>query len=79
MVTGMAKRKVTFSLDPTTVALAERAAKKAGLSVSAWMDAAARREAVRTGAAPEPFDPAAEALQDETERTAAEADVRAAG
>jgi hypothetical protein len=78
MVTGMAKRKVTYSLDAATVALAEKAAARAGLSTSAWLDRTARREAVRTGAAPL-RGVLLDARLDETERTAGEADPHATG
>ncbi|WP_043537294.1 hypothetical protein [Saccharomonospora cyanea] len=45
----MATRKVTVSLDDGVLAFAEQAAKAHGVSVSAWLSRAARREAVRTG------------------------------
>ncbi len=91
MVSGMAKRKVTYSLNATTVALAEQAASRAGLSTSAWLDRVARREAVRTGIGPArrlladagPADARladallTEARLDETERAAAEHERRA--
>jgi len=68
----MAKRKVTYSLNASTVALAEQAASRAGLSTSAWLDQAARREAVRTGVG-SARDVLSDAVQDERERVAAEA------
>jgi hypothetical protein len=48
----MATREVTVSLDATALDLVERAAAREGMSVSAWLSRAARREAVRTGAGP---------------------------
>ncbi|MEV4757145.1 hypothetical protein AB0J86_18810 [Micromonospora sp. NPDC049559] len=39
--------KVTLSLNPDTLARARAAAERAGMSLSAWMDRAARREALR--------------------------------
>lgn len=39
--------KVTLSLNPDTLARARAAADQAGLSLSAWLDRAARREALR--------------------------------
>ncbi|WP_433788121.1 hypothetical protein ACQPX6_15085 [Actinomycetospora sp. CA-101289] len=75
----MATRKVTFSLDETALSLAEAAAQRAGLSTSAWLSAAARREAVRQGAGDRWGDPAAEAAGDDTDQAAAEAEVRATG
>jgi len=73
----MAKRKVTYSLLASTVALAEQAASRAGLSTSAWLDQVARREAVRTGVGAVP--PALlDAVLDESERAAGEAHLRAA-
>lgn len=84
-VNGMATRKVTVSLDDTAHELAERAASRAGLSLSAWISRAARREAVRTGYGPlavtSTADAAAleDALADEAELDAAEEDLRAAG
>ena len=85
-ILSMAAKKVTVSMDAGTHELAERAARLEGLSFSAWLSRAARREAVRLGAAPvRDADPAtpdpalAEALADEAERAAAEEDMRAAG
>lgn len=81
MVKGMPTKKVTVSFDSVALKLAERAAAREGLSVSAWVSRAARREAVRTGVGPTRardlvlFD----ALADEAELTAAEEDMRAAG
>jgi hypothetical protein len=75
----MATRKVTLSLDQTAFAMAEVAAARAGMSTSAWMSAAARREAVRAGAGTEWGDPARAALDDDADRNAAEAHLRAAG
>jgi hypothetical protein len=78
MVPGMAKRKVTYSLDPHTVSLAEKAAARAGLSTSAWLDRAARREAVRTGPGTR-LTVLGDARLDERERSAGEADLHATG
>ncbi len=75
----MATRKVTLSIDQTTWTLTEAAAARAGLSPSAWLSAAARREAVRLGAGTEWGDPKADAMADEAELGEAEADLRAAG
>jgi hypothetical protein len=76
----MATRKVTVSLEVGALELAERAARRDGLSISAWLSRAARREAVRTGVGrPTPDEQAlAEAINDEAERAAAEAELRAA-
>jgi len=79
MVFGMATRKVTLSLDQTAYALAESAAARAGISTSAWLSAAARREAVRLGAGSDWGDHHAEALADAADLAAAEAELRAAG
>ena len=78
MVRGMAKRKVTYSLDPHTVSLAEKAAARAGLSTSAWLDRVARREAVRTGTGTR-LTVITDARLDERERSAGEADLHATG
>jgi hypothetical protein len=75
----MATRKVTLSLDESAYALAERAAALAGLSTSAWLSAAARREAVRLGAGTHWGQPEAEALAEDADLAAAEDDLRAAG
>jgi hypothetical protein len=74
----MAKREVTYSLDPTTVTLAEKAAARAGLSTSAWLDQAARREALRSGVGRRRA-ALLDARLDERERAAGEADVHATG
>lgn len=79
MVIGVATKKVTVSLDTAALSLAEQAAARCGLSLSAWLSKAARREAVRTGAGPPPADPVVEATTDEAEWRAAEEDMRAAG
>ena len=42
--------KVTLSLNPDTLAKARQAAKHDGLSLSAWIDRVARREALRLAA-----------------------------
>lgn len=73
-VTGMATRKVTVSLDATALSLAARE----GLSLSAWLSRAARREAVGTGAGPV-VDGLADAVADEAELSEALRDQRAAG
>lgn len=79
MINSMATRKVTLSIDHTAWALAEAAAARAGISPSAWLSAAARREAVRLGAGTDWGDAEAEALAYDGDLAAAEADVRAAG
>lgn len=78
MVIGMATRKVTVSLDVVALDLVERAAARDGISMSAWLSRAARREAVRTGVGPV-GDVLTDALADEAELVAAERDLRAAG
>lgn len=78
MMNGMATRKVTLSLDETAWSFAEQAAARAGVSPSAWISRAARREAVRTGLTAVP-DPVEIAMADEAERLAAEAAIRAEG
>ena len=76
----MATRKVTVSLDITALGMVEQAARRDGLSLSAWLSRAARREAVRSGFAKAQSDDALpEALADERERELAEEDLRAAG
>jgi len=77
-MSGMATRKVTLSLDAAAWSFAEQAAARAGISPSAWLSRAARREAVRTGCSPV-ADPADFATEDEAERAAAEEMVRAQG
>ncbi|MFC9996451.1 hypothetical protein [Nocardia sp. NPDC127526] len=74
----MATRKVTLSLDAAAWSYAEQAAARAGMSPSAWISRAARREAVRTGCLPGP-DPVDIAEADERERAAAEKELRAQG
>lgn len=78
-IISMATRKVTLSIDSTAWALAELAAARAGISPSAWLSAAARREAVRLGAGTDWGDAEAEALAQDGDLAAAEADIRAAG
>jgi hypothetical protein len=80
-VRGMSTKKVTVSFDSVALRLAERAAAREGLSVSAWVSRAARREAVRTGVGPGHSRDLvlSDALTDEAELTAAEEDMRAAG
>ena len=77
----MATRKVTLSLDEAAWSFAEQAAARAGMSPSAWISRAARREAVRTGVGPalDPAAVAAEAAADEAELAAAEEAMRAQG
>ncbi|MGH4008994.1 MAG: hypothetical protein ACRDTH_12710 [Pseudonocardiaceae bacterium] len=75
----MATRKVTLSIDQTAWALAEAAAARAGLSPSAWLSAAARREAVRLGSGTDWGDTEAEALGYDADLATAEKDLRAAG
>ncbi len=77
-VIGVATRKVTVSLDATALDLAEAAAARDGVSMSAWLSRAARREAVRTGAGPV-VDVLADALADEAELIEADRQMRAAG
>jgi hypothetical protein len=52
---------------------------KSDLSTSAWLSAAARREAVRLGAGSDWGDHHAQALADDADLAAAEAQLRAAG
>lgn len=78
-VDGMATRKVTLSIDQTAWTLAEAMAARAGISTSAWLSAAARREAVRLGAGTDWGDTEAEAMNYDIDFAAAEADLRAAG
>jgi hypothetical protein len=81
----MATKKVTVSLDVTALGMVEQAARREGLSLSAWLSRAARREAVRSGFTPARADDAraddalGAALADERERELAEEDMRAAG
>ncbi|HEY3503127.1 MAG TPA: hypothetical protein VGN37_10150 [Actinocatenispora sp.] len=63
------KRTITF--DNEAAFLVERAAARAGLSVSAWVSRATRREALRIGAVPQP-DAELHARYDEDELLAAE-------
>ena len=81
MVIGMAMSKLTVTMDAGTRQLAEESARRAGLSLSAWLARAARREAVRLGvgagvgqgATAEPeADVLAEALADESDYALAE-------
>ncbi|MGI5126820.1 hypothetical protein ACQEVB_08400 [Pseudonocardia sp. CA-107938] len=79
----MAMSKLTVTMDAATKRLAEESARRAGLSLSAWLARAARREAVRLGvgpaaAAPE-TDVLAEALADESDYALAEEHQRRAG
>lgn len=76
----MAMTRLTVTMDAATRQLAEESARRAGLSLSAWMARAARREAVRLGAGPAPADDAlAEALADEADHARAEEHQRRAG
>jgi hypothetical protein len=75
----MATRKVTLSIDSATWTLTETAAARAGMSPSAWLSAAARREAVRLGAGTDWGDTEAEALAHDADLAAAEADISATG
>lgn len=77
-IIGMATRKVTLSLDEAAWSYAEQAAARAGMSPSAWISKAARREAVRTGVGPV-SDVTAEAAADAAELAAAEEAMRASG
>ena len=77
-IDGVATRKVTLSIDHTAWALAEAAAARAGMSPSAWLSAAARREAIRLGAGTEWGDWEAEALTQDADLAKAEEDLRAA-
>ena len=78
-IDGVATRKVTLSIDHTAWALAEAAAARAGISPSAWLSAAARREAVRLGAGTDWGDSEAEALAQDADLTKAEKELHAAG
>jgi hypothetical protein len=75
----MATRKATLSIDQEAWEFAEMMAARAGLSTSAWISAAVRREAVRQGAGMNWGDVEAEAIADEADQAAAEADLRATG
>jgi hypothetical protein len=75
-IDGVTTRKVTLSIDHTAWALAEAAAARAGMSPSAWLSAAARRETIRLGAGTEWGDSEAEALTQDADL--AEEDLRAA-
>jgi len=75
----MATRKVTLSLDQTALDMAQVAATRAGLSLSAWLSAAARREAVRMGAGTSWGNVASDAAADDADLASAEAELRAAG
>lgn len=78
-IDGVATRKVTLSIDHTAWALTKAAAARAGISPSAWLSAAARREAVRLGAGTEWGDSEAEALTQDADLARAEEDLHAAG
>ena len=74
----MAVRKVTLSINQASYGFAEVMAQRSGVSVSSWISAAIRREAVREGAGTDWGDTESEALADDVDQTAAEADLRAA-
>jgi hypothetical protein len=78
-VDGVATCKVTLSIDHTAWALTKAAAARAGISPSAWLSAAARREAVRLGAGTEWGDSEAEALTQDADLARADEDLHAAG
>ncbi len=63
--------KRTISFDNEAVFLAERAAAQAGISLSAWLSQVTRREALRSGASPQP-DAELHSRYDEEEWSAAE-------
>lgn len=67
----MTTEKVTVSLDNVAAALARASATREGLTLSAWLSLAARREAVRAGAGPVGAGER-DALLDEHERVVAE-------
>jgi hypothetical protein len=75
----MATRKVTLSLDQTALDMAQVAATRAGLSLSAWLSAVARREAVRVGSGTSWGNVAGDAAADDADLASAEAELRAAG
>jgi hypothetical protein len=77
-IDGVATRKVTLSIDHTAWVLAEAAAARAGMSPSAWLSAAARREAIRLGAGTDWGDSEAEALTQDADLAKAEENLRAA-
>lgn len=79
MVLGMVTRKVTLSLDQTAWAMAEDAAARAGISTSAWVSAAARREAVRLGAGTDWGDHRGDAAAEDDDLAAADKELRAEG
>jgi hypothetical protein len=84
MVIGMAMSKLTVTMDAATRKLAEESARRAGLSLSAWLARAARREAVRLGVGPaataeSEAEVLAEALADESDHALAEELQRRAG
>ena len=66
-------------MDQTAYALAEAAAARPGMSTSAWLSAAARREAVRLGAGSDWGDHHGDALADDADLAVAEAELRATG
>jgi hypothetical protein len=77
-IDSVATRKVTLSIDHTAWVLAEAAAARAGMSPSAWLSAAARREAIRLGAGTDWGDSEAEALTQDADLAKAEENLRAA-
>lgn len=60
----MTVRKVSLSLDEAAASFADAAAKRAGMSLSAWASGALRRAAVSEGAGEAWGDAEAEALAD---------------
>jgi hypothetical protein len=68
----MATRKVTLSIDQTAWTFAKNAAARAGISPSAWISAAARREAVRLGAGTDWGNTEAAALAEDADLAVAE-------
>ena len=77
----MATIKKSVSLDEESWALARAAAERSGLSPSAWLSRAARRQAIMDGYQGGPDEDVAEALAlaDEAEAAAAGEEWRAAG
>ena len=78
----MAARLVSVLIDSDPLLLVERAAERAGLSVTQWLSATARREALIEGVGPDSDDDEAAALADDADLArieAAETDLRAAG
>jgi hypothetical protein len=74
----MASRRVGVTLDEFSVELVRGAAARAGTSMSAWLAETVRQEAVRQGAGSSSGDHEADALADDADRTAVQADLHAA-